>query len=472
MSRRIVDRVCAIMLGFIMTIALCPGINAMAATSFYGGINYFVDGSKNGYFDGAWVDGTGGDIMFSIGGHGLYDELNVNTSTRVVEIKNLVPDYSAGDGDLWFNPSMVFSSYRINLSGNNRLSAMIIGAADFTITVAEGSDLTIIGTASTPAISGNGIVRIGEKTRAILTNASGETIINAGETLPTDGPLEQKVYTKAEFIGLIDLSGKQSAATLSFITAEYTGSPLTPTVSIPGLTENVDYTVAYANNTEVGTATVTITGIGKCQGTFTLNFTITAKPVIEEAKDDKGSDYKISTNGDTQEATYTAPKTKNEKKVTVPDEIKLPDGTTAQVTAIAKNAFKGNAKLTSATVGNNVKTVGDNAFNGCSKLTSLKLGKKVETIGKGAVSNCKSLKSVTVPASTKTIGKNAFKGDSKLTNLTINCKNLKSVGKDAIKNINPKATIKLKGSTKEKKAAEKLITGKNTGYKKSMKIKK
>ncbi|MBE5845774.1 MAG: leucine-rich repeat domain-containing protein [Butyrivibrio sp.] len=274
------------------------------------------------------------------------------------------------------------------------------------------------------------------------------------------------------FTKLIDISTLAATSTLSFTSAEYTGSPIEPTVTVPGMTKDVDYTVAYVNNTEVGTATVTITGKGKCQGTFTLNFTITAKPVIEEAKDDKGSDYKISTNGDTQEATYTAPKTKNEKKVTVPDEITLPDGSTAKVTAIAKNAFKGNTKLTNATIGNNVKTIGDNAFNGCSKLTSLKLGNKVENIGKGAVSNCKSLKSVTVPASTKSIGKNAFKGDTNLKTLTINCKNLKSVDKDAIKNINPKATIKLKGSTKQKKAAEKLITKSKTGYKKSMKIKK
>ncbi len=279
-------------------------------------------------------------------------------------------------------------------------------------------------------------------------------------------------HIRVEFKKKVDISTLKGNAKLSNTTYEYSGAPNTPDVTIPGLTKDTDFTVTYANNIEVGTATVTITGKGLYYGSFDLSFTITPKPVIEEAKDSSGSDYKIDSNGTTYEAIFTAPKTKNEKKVTVPDEITLPDGSTAKVTAIAKNAFKGNTKLTNATIGNNVKTIGDNAFNGCSKLTSLKLGNKVENIGKGAVSNCKSLKSVTVPASTKSIGKNAFKGDTNLKTLTINCKNLKSVDKDAIKNINPKATIKLKGSTKQKKAAEKLITNKKTGYKKSMKIKK
>lgn len=44
------------------------------------------------------------------------------------------------------------------------------------------------------------------------------------------------------------------------------------------LIQDTDYTVTYANNTEVGTATITITGIGKYTGELTYKFNITAAP--------------------------------------------------------------------------------------------------------------------------------------------------------------------------------------------------
>ena len=47
------------------------------------------------------------------------------------------------------------------------------------------------------------------------------------------------------------------------------------------LTLNTDYTVAYTDNTNVGTATVTVTGKGNYSGTRTKNFTITAKTLAD-----------------------------------------------------------------------------------------------------------------------------------------------------------------------------------------------
>jgi len=45
------------------------------------------------------------------------------------------------------------------------------------------------------------------------------------------------------------------------------------------LTEGIDYTVVYKNNTNVGTAAVTFTGIGSYKGTLKKSFKITAQPV-------------------------------------------------------------------------------------------------------------------------------------------------------------------------------------------------
>lgn len=58
----------------------------------------------------------------------------------------------------------------------------------------------------------------------------------------------------------------------------YTGSAITPDLEVKDgtatLTQGKDYTVSYANNTDAGTATLTITGKGNYTGTNSKNFTI------------------------------------------------------------------------------------------------------------------------------------------------------------------------------------------------------
>lgn len=67
----------------------------------------------------------------------------------------------------------------------------------------------------------------------------------------------------------------------------YQGAPWTPAVTVKkagtgdALTLNTDYTVAYTDNTNVGTATVTVTGKGNYSGTRTVNFAITAKTLAD-----------------------------------------------------------------------------------------------------------------------------------------------------------------------------------------------
>ncbi len=69
----------------------------------------------------------------------------------------------------------------------------------------------------------------------------------------------------------------------------YDGSEKKPLVSISGLTENVDYTIAYANNVNPGTAGVYITGIGIYKGMITVNFSIVDtndKNIVDQSTDD------------------------------------------------------------------------------------------------------------------------------------------------------------------------------------------
>ncbi|MBQ9204918.1 MAG: Ig-like domain-containing protein, partial [Prevotella sp.] len=60
----------------------------------------------------------------------------------------------------------------------------------------------------------------------------------------------------------------------------YTGEAIEPTIEVKDgattLVLNTDYTVAYSNNVNTGSATVTVTGTGNYSGTATANFTIVA----------------------------------------------------------------------------------------------------------------------------------------------------------------------------------------------------
>jgi len=74
----------------------------------------------------------------------------------------------------------------------------------------------------------------------------------------------------------------------------YTGSAISPEVTVTDgvttLTLGTDYTVEYSNNTNVGTATATITGIGNYGGMMEKTFTIAPKTVTVTA-DNQTKEY-------------------------------------------------------------------------------------------------------------------------------------------------------------------------------------
>lgn len=78
--------------------------------------------------------------------------------------------------------------------------------------------------------------------------------------------------------GTITWNGWESienkTVTLSYTSVTYTGTAKKPTVKIQGLTSGKDFSVSYSNNTNAGTATVTIRGMGNYLGTVKKTFTI------------------------------------------------------------------------------------------------------------------------------------------------------------------------------------------------------
>ena len=139
------------------------------------------------------------------------------------------------------------------------------------------------------------------------------------------------------------------------------------------------------------------------------------------------------------------------KKVTIPASVTV-DGVAYKVTKIADNAFKGNKKLTTVTIGSNVTSIGKNAFSGCTSLTKATIGKNVTSIGSKAFYKCTKLKSITIPSKVKTIGSSAFYGCTSLTKATIG-KNVTSIGDKAfykckkLKSITIPSKVKTIGSS-------------------------
>ena len=222
-------------------------------------------------------------------------------------------------------------------------------------------------------------------------------IEGAEETVAAAYSIKKQATEQAEGIGLYTAVFKNGLFTTQ--TAEVKIAKLTPKPSQPTNPSNPSNPTKPTNNKKKPAA----------KGT-TL-------------KDSKGATYKV-TGAKVKNPTVTYAKSKkNVKKVSIPATITV-KGIKYQVTAVSKDAFKNNKKVTQVTIDKNVKNIGKNAFYGCKNLKKVIIK--------------------TTKLTKKTVGKNAFKG------------------------IHKKATIKV--PKKKLNAYKKLL--KNSGMKKSVKVMK
>ena len=178
------------------------------------------------------------------------------------------------------------------------------------------------------------------------------------------------------------------------------------------LTPGTDYTVAYKNNLNPGTAEITITGKGNYTGTVVKTFNILIL---------KGSTYTVGTmkykvtnaaiNGKGTVAIMGTVKAKTDRTFTllsVPSTVKI-GGITYNVTMVNVGAFSGYTYLKKVAIGNGVKAIGSNAFYGCKSIASIIIGRGVTAIGSKTFYGCSKLASISVLSSSiKLIGKETF----------------------------------------------------------------
>ena len=137
------------------------------------------------------------------------------------------------------------------------------------------------------------------------------------------------------------------------------------------------------------------------------------KPVAEAVGtvfEYSGAKYKVTQDSAMSETVeYVSLVGKKAKNVSVPATVTV-EGITYKVTAIAKNAFKNNKKLTGVTIGKNVTKIGAKAFYGCKKLKKIVIkSKELKSVGKNAIRGIHKNAKIDVPNSKKKKYKKLFK---------------------------------------------------------------
>lgn len=190
----------------------------------------------------------------------------------------------------------------------------------------------------------------------------------------------------------------QAEVTLSAGRTAYDGKAKKPSVisvKLAGkvLTAGTDYTIIYNGNTNIGTASVIVTGTGNYTGTVTKTFTIYAKKGTMVTSG--AYRYKFTGNS---EVAFAGIKSAKTKKVTIPKTVKI-GGKIFKVTSIAKKALFNRSKVTSVTIGENVKTIGASAFGKCKKLSTITIRTtKLKSVGKNALNGVRADAKIKVPS--------------------------------------------------------------------------
>ena len=179
-------------------------------------------------------------------------------------------------------------------------------------TIIRVSDTVLTMTKTFPATAEKTLTGITIKTCPYTTYTAGEQFNKAGMVITAaydDGSTKDVQPTYFQFTPVDPLTVNNKEVTISYtegnvtktakqkitvnpkaLTANmvqpiasqpYTGSAIEPTVTVKDgrktLTAGTDYTVTYKDNTNVGTATATVTGTGNYTGSVETKFNITAK---------------------------------------------------------------------------------------------------------------------------------------------------------------------------------------------------
>ena len=176
-------------------------------------------------------------------------------------------------------------------NGGTVTSSVTEGVCTLTVTPADGYYLTVANLTAVKVISGSVVqaparrsIEIDENVTITPTNESADPsgVTTYTFTVPTDANIS--VNVTAEFQARTSIAN--ASITLAATEFTYDGTAKEPAVSSVVLEQTTlnaaDYEVSYSNNTDAGTATVTVTGKRTYTGTATTTFTISAKSITSD----------------------------------------------------------------------------------------------------------------------------------------------------------------------------------------------
>ena len=206
-----------------------------------------------------------------------------------VTIKNGATTLSAGtDYTLSYGNNKNVGTATITIKGNGKY----VGTTTKNFTIERAK--TAVATASNKLYTGSAQIGV-IGTNVDLSGTTSAT--NAGTYTATATPKANYAWsdgtTTAKTLTwkITEKASSSLTVTLATTTYTYDGTAKEPAVTVKDgsttLTLNTYYTVTYSNNTNVGTATVTITMKGNYSGTITKNFTIEIAKTASATVSDK-----------------------------------------------------------------------------------------------------------------------------------------------------------------------------------------
>ncbi len=239
--------------------------------------NISISGNLNKTYDGSGVATT----KLSVNKNNASGSVTYKFYTNEACTEGETIDSPTNAGSYWVKAFM---------EADTNYGSATSNALKFTISRADiAPTVTLAGwtygeEAATPSVSentGNGAVTYAYKVKNAADNTyTGAVPTNAGSYTVRATVAQTTNYNGGSATADFAISAKSiekvNVAEIAAVT--YTGDAHTPTPAVTDdgktLTSGTDFTYSYANNTDAGTATVTITGKGNYTGTVTKDFTI------------------------------------------------------------------------------------------------------------------------------------------------------------------------------------------------------
>ncbi len=229
------------------------------------------------------------------------------------------------------------------------LDPSVTPCADASITVSNPDGNTVAG--ATIEIDKQGTINVtlpqSQKNKSVVIKAEDQDNKNIANKLVSvknaDSTLRGKATLAADGTATFRNGNDEidfSNAVVDTTNKTYNGKQITPSARITGLKADTDYRVTYGTNTNAGTGSITITGIGSYTGSKTYTFTIAKAPVTPTSSEENGFSVTTTINKSLSDVASLLPKTYGNK---------------AGVFAITKDS-NGKAVTSSTSVGSAIRT--------------------------------------------------------------------------------------------------------------------